>query len=481
MQPYTIKHYDRPQHLAPGSALIYSNRHHGRPQHLAPGSVWSYDNQSRHNVAHTALAAVLAGLLAFPGTAFAATEVGVDGTTYTEAAGDGSTWSWDGADYMELNGYNGSGINAVGDLTIDLYGDNFINAEGNDYGVGVTNGDLTITGENGDGGLYIDTENTGSGDFGIGTDTGSVTIDNADVTINTDSCAIHTYEGDVTIENGSNVTANTNDYAAIHAGLGGDGDVNITDSTVNAKCSDPEGNAIIAGQNENYDSNSAPVSVNIKNSNVNAEGGKHAIYSQGGMNLDNSDIKASTTSDDVSAQAEEGSSKGAAIAAQETIRFSSTNLNGQGLSDQSDGELHYLGYSDGTPARIVNASHTGAASKFVNGVGRERTDGASSIARADSSHAIGNRAAVGVTTAPSASAGNVRQASTGGGIDGVTTAPSASAGNVREASTGGSVASVFAELATAVTSDPTTFGTGLATFASGIVALTAGIIRKERS
>lgn len=448
MQPQTTKHYDRSQHLASGTAL-------------------AHDHQLHHKVARTALAAVLAGLLSFPGTAFAATEVGIDGTTYTEAGGDGSTWSWDGADHMELNGYNGSGINAVGDLTIDLYGDNFISAEGRNYGIDVTDGDLAISGKNGDGGLYIDTENTGASDFGIGTNAGSVTIDNADVTINTDSCAIHTHIGDVNIENGSNVTANTNDYAAIHAGLGGDGDVNITDSTVNAKCTDPNGNAIIAGQNELYSSYSAPVSVNISNSNVNAEGGMHAIYSQGGINLHNSDIMASTvftTSDDTSAMAEESSSKGAAIAARDTIRFSSTNL--MGLSVQSDGELNYLGYSDGTPARVVNVSHTEAASKYVNGVGREHTAGANRTARTDSSHTVGSSAA-------SASAGDISQASTGGGIGGLTTA--------LLASTGGNAASVFSTLAMAVTSDPTSFATGLAILAGGVVVLAAGFIRRERS
>lgn len=476
MQPYPIKHYDRPQHLAPDSLAAYYDRPYLK-------------------TARAATAAVLAGLLSFPGTAFAATEVGVDGETYTEAWGDGSTWSWDGADNMELNGYNGSGINAVGDLTIDLYGDNFISADGSNYGVRVDEGNLTITGENGDGGLYIDTENTGSGDFGIGDSGGNVTIKGADVTINTDSCAIHTNTGDVTIENGSNVTANTSDYAAIHAGLDGSGDVNIKDSTVNATCSDPEGNAIIAGQKADWDPESAPVNVNISNSSVSATGGQHAIYSQGGMNLENSDITASTATDGLEAekdksqtaetdekdesleaesdesltsQAEAGSSTGAAIAAQEPIRFSSTNFNGMGLTDQSDGEIHYLGYADGGAAQTVVASHTGSASKFVNGVGREQTNGASPIPRTDTSHD---------TAVPATNDGAT---GTGAGIAGVAAARLAPTGGNRLASTGGNVASAFTQLATAVTSDPTSFVAAGSAFASGIGAIVAGIVRKKR-
>ncbi len=475
MQPYPIKHYDRPQHLAPDSLAAYYDRPYLK-------------------TARAATAAVLAGLLSFPGTAFAATEVGVDGETYTEAWGDGSTWSWDGADNMELNGYNGSGINAVGDLTIDLYGENFISADGAGYGVSVSDGDLTIAGENGGGSLFVGNEG-----YGIENANGNVTINNADVTIDTGSCALHTETGDVTIENGSNVTANSGSYAAVHAGNHLEGDVNITDSTVNATCSDSYGSGILAGWNQSDgSSDSADVNVNIKNSNVTAEGGEHAIYSQGGMNLENSDITASTATDGLEAekdksqttetdekdesleaesdesltsQAEAGSSTGAAIAAQEPIRFSSTNFNGMGLTDQSDGEIHYLGYADGSAAQTVVASHTGSASKFVNGVGREQTNGASPISRTDTSHD---------TAVPATNDGATSATSTGAGIAGVAAARLAPTGGNRLASTGGNVASAFTQLATAVTSDPTSFVAAGSAFASGIGAIVAGIVRKKR-
>ena len=79
-------------------------------------------------------AALLPALLATP--ALAATQIGIDGNTYTKAAsGNGSgggTWSWGGndADPLNLNGYNGGAISwQGGDLVINATGQNTVGSE----------------------------------------------------------------------------------------------------------------------------------------------------------------------------------------------------------------------------------------------------------------------------------------------------------------------------------------------------------------
>ncbi|MFR7671511.1 MAG: hypothetical protein ACLU0O_13255 [Collinsella sp.] len=54
------------------------------------------------------------------------------------AAGDGSTWAWDGADDMTLNGYNGGSIAAGGKLNVSYEGTNTVANEGGN-GISVEN------------------------------------------------------------------------------------------------------------------------------------------------------------------------------------------------------------------------------------------------------------------------------------------------------------------------------------------------------
>lgn len=59
--------------------------------------------------------------LAAPGTALAAEWIDVDGSQYnagTAAGDDAGTWNWDGANDMQLNGYNGGRIQAGGRLDV---------------------------------------------------------------------------------------------------------------------------------------------------------------------------------------------------------------------------------------------------------------------------------------------------------------------------------------------------------------------------
>lgn len=82
------------------------------------------------------LCAVTAASLTFPSAAMAAEWVNVGGTQYDAAAGDEAhTWSWDGANDMQLNGYDGGPIEAAGRLDLTYEGDNTVT---NDSGEGIS-------------------------------------------------------------------------------------------------------------------------------------------------------------------------------------------------------------------------------------------------------------------------------------------------------------------------------------------------------
>lgn len=97
------------------------------------------------------LCAVTAASLTFPSAAMAAEWVNVGGTQYDAAAGDeAGTWSWDGANDMQLKGYDGGSIEAAGRLDITYEGGNTV-TNGNGEGISVVNGvnenaELNITG-----------------------------------------------------------------------------------------------------------------------------------------------------------------------------------------------------------------------------------------------------------------------------------------------------------------------------------------------
>lgn len=97
------------------------------------------------------LCAVTAASLTFPSAAMAAEWVNVDGTQYDAAAGDEAhTWSWDGANDMQLNGYNGGPIEAAGRLDLTYEGGNTVTNDSGE-GISVVNGvnekaELNITG-----------------------------------------------------------------------------------------------------------------------------------------------------------------------------------------------------------------------------------------------------------------------------------------------------------------------------------------------
>lgn len=171
----------------------------------------------------------MVGQLLLPSVALAADWINVGGTQYNGgvAVGDeAGTWSWNGADDMQLNGYNGGGISAEGNLNIGVTNTNTVTADAGQSAIEVSGGNLAITG----GGTLNATGQTdvitAAGDGIIG---GDVAIDGTTVNVtatgtdaNGEECenaeAITTFGGDVTIKNGATV-----DVKAGRATESGDG------------------------------------------------------------------------------------------------------------------------------------------------------------------------------------------------------------------------------------------------------------------
>lgn len=152
--------------------------------------------------------ALMAGQLLLPSVALAAKWVNVGGTQYNKGAGDeAGTWSWDGADDMKLNGYNGAGISAQGNLNIDVAGTNTITADAGQSAIAVKNGNLAITG---DGTLNATAQTDVIAAEGDGNEGGDVTISGANVNVTASGAVnsatgIRATAGSVTIDKGADV------------------------------------------------------------------------------------------------------------------------------------------------------------------------------------------------------------------------------------------------------------------------------------
>ena len=89
----------------------------------------SWRRVTRRIVCGLACALTVSSLL-MPSVSLAAEWVKVGGNKYNTAASDeAGTWSWDGADDMKLNGYNGGAIMAAGKLNIAYEGKNTVKTE----------------------------------------------------------------------------------------------------------------------------------------------------------------------------------------------------------------------------------------------------------------------------------------------------------------------------------------------------------------
>lgn len=186
-----------------------------------------------------AVCALTISSLLMPSVSLAAEWVDVGGVRHEAAAGPtgdaAGTWSWDGADDMKLNGYNGGAIEAAGKLNVSYSGSNTVT---NDDGRGIKvkdgtneNAELNIQGD------ASSTLNVTSSRDAIWSE-GDINIDGAG-TVNvtsTDRDAIDA-GGDVTIKGSGNVNA-TGDSDGIRA----DGNITIDNSgTVTAKATEDQG------------------------------------------------------------------------------------------------------------------------------------------------------------------------------------------------------------------------------------------------
>ena len=208
-----------------------------RPRHRAVLARGSWRRVTRRIVCGLACALTVSSLL-MPSIALAAEWVDVGGTQYnagTAAGDDAGTWSWDGADDMKLNGYDGGAIKAEGKLNVSYSGNNTVTNE-NGRGILVMDGNAENAKLNIQGDASSTLNVTSSGDA-IMSD-GDINIDGAG-TVNATSTEHDAIDakGDLTIKGSGNVNA-TGDSDGIRA----DGDITIDNSgTVTAKATEDQG------------------------------------------------------------------------------------------------------------------------------------------------------------------------------------------------------------------------------------------------
>lgn len=179
---------------------------HGRARSLSHGT-W---RRVGAKLACAGACALMAGQLLLPSVALAAEWVNVGGTQYdagTAAGDEAGTWSWDGANDMKLNGYDGGSIGAKGNLTIGVTGANTVTADAGQSAIAVKNGNLAITG---DGTLNATAQNDVIAASGDGRTGGDVTISGVSVNATASGAAenvagIRATAGSVTIDKGADV------------------------------------------------------------------------------------------------------------------------------------------------------------------------------------------------------------------------------------------------------------------------------------
>lgn len=284
-------------------------------------------------------AVATAGSLMVPSAAIAAEWVDVGGTQYnagTAAGDEAGTWSWDGADDMKLNGYDGGAINAAGKLNIAYEGKNTVKTEPDYTGAAIkaqdgTNqkAELNITSSNSTDELNVTAEADAiksTGDLSIsgpGTvNTTSTTSDGieakGDLSI-TGSGAVNATggtegiqsKGKTTIDSSGTVIAKGGEGYGVAAGgdiiIKGGGKVeasSIEEAAIWAKddINISGGSQVKASSEENY-AVKAKGSLTVTNASLNAHGVGYGVYAYKGITLDHATVtvRAAAERDDVSA------------------------------------------------------------------------------------------------------------------------------------------------------------------------------------
>ena len=259
-----------------------------RPRHRAVLARGSWRRVTRRIVCGLACALTVSSLL-MPSVSLAAEWIDVGGSTHSAAdgaAGDGSTWSWDGGDDLQLNGYNGGAIKAEGKLNMTYSGNNTVTNNDDGNGILVTSGasenaELNIQGD------ASSTLNVTSSGDAIASD-GDINIDGAG-TVNATSTEFDAIDADdnLTIKGGGKVVASSVKDEALLA----DGNIEISG-----------GSQVEANSEKDY-AVKARGGLTVTNASLNATGVGYGVYAYEGITLDGATVtvRASAESDDVSA------------------------------------------------------------------------------------------------------------------------------------------------------------------------------------
>ena len=255
----------------------------------------SWRRVTRRIVAGAVCALTVSSLL-MPSVSLAAEWVKVGGNKYNTAASDeAGTWSWDGADDLKLNNYNGGEIQAAGKLNVNYSGTNIVTAEWIE-GINVSHG----TNENaelniqGDAGSTLSVTSTEDAILS----TGNINIDGAG-SVNATSTGFDAINagGDLAIKGSGNVNA-----TGASDGIRANGNITIDDSgAVTARATKDKGigtdkNLTIKGGGTVEASSEKGAAVEAKgslaatNASLNANGVEYGVYAHKGITLDHANV-----------------------------------------------------------------------------------------------------------------------------------------------------------------------------------------------
>lgn len=243
-----------------------------------------------------AVCALTASSLLMPSVSLAAEWVKVGGNKYNTAASDeAGTWSWDGADDLKLNNYNGGEIQAAGKLNVNYSGTNIVTAEWIES-INVSHGtnenaELNIQGDEG-GTLSV----TSTEDAILST--GNINIDGAG-SVNATSTGFDAINagGDLAIKGSGNVNA-----TGASDGIRANGNITIDDSgAVTARATKDKGigadkNLTIKGGGTVEASSEKDAAVEAKgslaatNASLNVNGVEYGVYAHKGITLDHANV-----------------------------------------------------------------------------------------------------------------------------------------------------------------------------------------------
>ena len=255
----------------------------------------SWRRVTRRIVAGAVCALTVSSLL-MPSVSLAAEWVKVGGNKYNTAASDeAGTWSWDGADDLKLNNYNGDEIQAAGKLNVNYSGTNIVTAEWIES-INVSHGtnenaELNIQGDEG-GTLSV----TSTEDAILST--GNINIDGAG-SVNATSTGFDAINagGDLAIKGSGNVNA-----TGASDGIRANGNITINDSgAVTARATKDKGigadkNLTIKGGGTVEASSEKDAAVEAKgslaatNASLNVNGVEYGVYAHKGITLDHANV-----------------------------------------------------------------------------------------------------------------------------------------------------------------------------------------------